>query len=211
MEHSAVVELLRYASRPGEPSEAALVESQDALGIDVIGEFRDLDDPDVVTWVRAWRAANGAADAPHDVLLLRPARPDSAFVVPGTPDENASRGYVAAVILLLEPGSEDADIISFFELAIAPGLAATEASVLGYFVAAREGVNTFVFFVGCDDRLTLERVVDPQCRVSRTTAEAPGLARETDALRLEPTARSRLNGRSPACPAASRTASIGAA
>jgi len=68
----------------------------------------------------------------------------------------------------------------------------------------REGVNVFVFFVGCGDRLTLERVGDPCCRLSRTTAEAPGLAGSAETLRLEPTARSLLHGGSPACLPASR-------
>jgi hypothetical protein len=121
---------------------------------------------------------------------------------------------VAAVILHLEPGAEESDIVSFFDLAIAPGLAAADGSVLAYFVTeprkntfpalpVREGVNVFAFFVGCDDRLTLERVVDPGCRVSQTMAEAPGLARPAETLRLEPTARSRLNGQSPTCLAVS--------
>ena len=130
-----------------------------------------------------------------------------------------SDGYVAAVILHLEPGAKEADIVSFFELAIAPGLAATEASVLAYFVTepspntfprlpVREDANVFVFFVGCDDRLTLERVADPQCRVARTTTEAPGFAHAAECLRLEPTPRWLLNGGSPICPAASKAASM---
>jgi NIPSNAP len=242
MKHSAVVELRRYALRPGrrdtlvELFDSNFVESQEAVGIDVIGQFRDLDDPDVFTWVRGfpsmeerarsladfyggetWHAHSRAANATmldsDNVLLLRPARPDSAFFLPGRRDEGGtSKGYVAAVILHLEPGTDESDIVSFFELAIAPGLAAAEGSVLGYFVTdpsrntfpglpVREGVNVFVFFVGCDDRLTLERVVDPRCRLSRTTAEAPRLSCPAEKLRLEPTARSRLNGESPSCAA----------
>jgi hypothetical protein len=67
----------------------------------------------------------------------------------------------------------------------------------------REGVNVFVFFVGCGDRLTLERVADQDCRLAQTTAEAPGLARPAETLRLEPTARSLLHGGSATCLAAS--------
>lgn len=250
-EHSTVVELRRYTLRPGQREtlvelfDRTFVESQEAVGIDVIGQFRDLDDPDVFTWVRGfpsmeeraraladfydgetWRAHGRAANATmldsDDVLLLRPARPDTAFRLPGRRDEGAAAGgYVAAVILHLVAGADEADIVSFFELAIAQGLAAADGSVLAYFVTepgentfprlpVREDATVFVFFVGCEDRLTLERVVDPHCRVSRTTAEAPGLAGAAQSLRLEPTARSLLNGRSPACSAASRTASMGA-
>jgi hypothetical protein len=247
MEHSTVVELRRYALRPGQRDtlielfDANFVESQEAAGIDLIGQFRDLDEPDVFTWVRGfpsmeerarsladfyggetWHAHSRAANATmfdsDNVLLLRPARPDSAFSLPARRDEaTGSGGYVAAVTLHLEPGAEESDIVSFFELAIAPGLAAVDGSVLAYFVTepsrntfpalpVREDVNAFVFFVGCDDRLTLERVVDPGSRVSRTTAEAPGLARPAQALRLEPTARSLLNGGSPTCLAVSSVA-----
>jgi len=245
MNHSAVVELRRYALRPGQRDtlvdlfDANFVESQERVGIDVIGQFRDLDDPDLFTWVRSFqnmeerargltdfyggetwhahsRAANATMVASDNVLLLRPGRPESAFRLPARSDDgNASVGYVAAVILHLEPGADDSDIVSFFECAIAPGVAAAEGSVLAYFVTepsrntfpalpVREDVNVFVFFVGCGDRLTLERVADPSCRLSRTIAEAPGLAGSAETLRLEPTARSLLHGGSPTCLPASR-------
>ena len=244
MNHSAVVELRRYALRPGQRDtlvdlfDANFVESQEAVGIDVIGQFRDLDDPDVFTWVRGfrnmeerargladfyggetWHAHSRAANATmvdsDNVLLLRPGRPDSAFHLPACREQaDASTGYVAAVILHLEPGADDSDIVSFFECAIAPGVAAAGGSVLAYFVTepsrntfpalpVREDVNVFVFFVGCGDRLTLERVADPGCRLAQTTAEAPGLACSAEKLRLEPTARSLLHGGSPICLAAS--------
>jgi NIPSNAP len=249
MERSAVVELRRYALRPGQRDtlielfDSTFVESQEAAGIDLIGQFRDVDDPDVFTWVRGfkgmeerarsladfyggetWHANSKAANATmldsDNVLLLKPARPDSAFLLPDRRLEGeAAGGYVAAVILHLERCADEADVVSFFELAIAPGLAALEGSVLAYFVTepsrntfpalpVREGVNVFVFFVGCDDRLTLERVVDPGSRVSQTTAETPGLARPAEALRLEPTARSLLNGQSPTCLALSGTGAM---
>ena len=245
MNHSAVVELRRYTLRPGQRDTLVelfddnFVESQEAVGIDLIGQFRELDDPDVFTWIRGfrsmeerahgladfydgetWHAHSRAANATmvdsDDVLLLRPARPDSAFRLPTRRDNGkASAGYVAAVILHLEPGADHSDVVSFFECAIAPGVAAAGGSVLAYFVTepsrntfpalpVREGVNVFVYFVGCGDRLTLERVGDPCCRLSRTTAEAPGLAGSAETLRLEPTARSLLHGGSPACLPASR-------
>src|SRR5262245_27139122 len=251
MKHSAVVELRRYAMRPGQREtlielfDTSFVESQEAAGIEVIGQFRELDDPDVFTWVRgfrnmeeraqgladfyggeAWHANSRAANATmldsDNVLLLRPARRDSAFLLPARRDGgNASGGYVAAVILHLEPDAEESDIVSFFDLAVAPGLAAADGSVLAYFVTepsrntfpalpVREDVSVFVFFVGCEDRITLERVVDAGSRVAQTIAEAPGLASPAEALRLEPTARSLLNGLSPACLAVSSTAWTGA-
>jgi hypothetical protein len=174
-EHSTVVELRRYTLRPGQREtlvelfDRTFVESQEAVGIDVIGQFRDLDDSDVFTWVRGfpsmeeraraladfydgetWRAHSRAANATmldsDDVLLLRPARPDTAFRLPGRRDEGVAAGsYVAAVILHLVAGADEADIVSFFELAIAQGLAAVDGSVLAYFVT-EPGVNTFPGF-----------------------------------------------------------------
>ena len=248
---SPVVELRRYTLRPGQRDtlvelfDANFVESQEAVGIDVIGQFRDLDDPDVFTWVRGfrsmeerargladfyggetWHAHSRAANATmldsDNVLLLRPGRPDSAFLLPARRGEaDDSTGYVAAVILHLEAGADESDIVSFFELAIAPGLAAAGGSVLAYFVTepsantfpalpVREDTNVFVCFVGCGDRLALERIADPGCRLSRTTGEAPGLACSAETLRLEPTARSLLHGGSPMCPAASKGGFAGA-
>ena len=61
MNHSAVVELRRYTLRPGERDtlvelfDGNFVESQEAVGIDLIGQFRELDDPDVFTWIRGFR------------------------------------------------------------------------------------------------------------------------------------------------------------
>jgi hypothetical protein len=51
MNQSAVVELRRYTLRPGQRDTLVelfddnFVESQEAVGIDLIGQFRELDDP----------------------------------------------------------------------------------------------------------------------------------------------------------------------
>jgi hypothetical protein len=99
-----VVELRQYAMVPGrrddliEIFEREFVESQEALGMRVLGTFRDLDNPDRFVWLRgfddmssrltgltdfyggpAWKANRDAANATMDdvsnVLLLRPVRP----------------------------------------------------------------------------------------------------------------------------------------
>src|SRR5678816_2111311 len=101
---SAVLELRQYTLHPGrrdeliELFERAFVESQEAIGMRVLGTFRDLDRPDHFVWLRGfadlasrapaleafytgpvWRANREAANATmidsDDVLLLRPARP----------------------------------------------------------------------------------------------------------------------------------------
>jgi hypothetical protein len=97
-----VVELRRYTLKPGtretlvELFDREFVESEEALGMRILGTFRDLDDPDQFVWLRGfedlasrapalqafysgpvWRAHSTAANATmvdvDNVLLLRPA------------------------------------------------------------------------------------------------------------------------------------------
>jgi hypothetical protein len=97
-----VVELRRYTLKPGEREtlvelfDRELVEPQEALGMRILGTFRDLDDPDQFVWLRGfddlasrapalqafysgavWKANSAAANATmvdvDNVLLLRPA------------------------------------------------------------------------------------------------------------------------------------------
>jgi NIPSNAP len=63
-----VIELRRYALHPGardtliELFERELVEPQEAVGMRVLGTFRDVDDPDSFVWIRGFAdmAARGA-------------------------------------------------------------------------------------------------------------------------------------------------------
>lgn len=119
----AVIELRQYTLKPGrrealiELFERAFVDTQEAVGIRLIGQFRDLDDPDRFVWLRGftdmaarkqaledfyfgpvWQTHRDAANAEiidsDDVLLLAPATVGSGFA----PAER-------------EPAAPDADII----------------------------------------------------------------------------------------------------
>ena len=97
-----VVELRQYTLRPGQREvlielfERELIEPQEAVGMQILGQFRDLDRPDRFVWLRGfsdmesraagahrflWRsgvgsmgsAANATMIDSDDVLLLRPA------------------------------------------------------------------------------------------------------------------------------------------
>ena len=97
----SIVELRQYTLRPGRRDELIdlferkFVDSQEAAGMTLIGQFRDLDDPDRFVWLRGfpdmesrnraleafyfgpvWQAHRDAANATmidsDDVLLLRP-------------------------------------------------------------------------------------------------------------------------------------------
>jgi hypothetical protein len=106
-----VVELRQYTLRPGQRDvlidlfDREFVESQEADGMAIVGQFRDLDDPDRFTWIRgfpsmpsrarglasfyggpAWKARSAAANATmidsDNVLLLRPVTARSGFPAP---------------------------------------------------------------------------------------------------------------------------------
>jgi quinol monooxygenase YgiN len=106
-----VVELRQYTLRPGQRDvlidlfDREFVESQEAAGMAVVGQFRDLDDPDRFVWIRgfgdmpararalaafyggpAWKAHSAEANATmidsDNVLLLRPVTAQSGFPAP---------------------------------------------------------------------------------------------------------------------------------
>ena len=106
-----VVELRQYTLRPGQRDvlidlfDRDLVESQETAGMAIVGQFRDLDDPDRFVWIRGfasmpararalasfyggpvWKAHRAQANATmidsDNVLLLRPATARSGFQAP---------------------------------------------------------------------------------------------------------------------------------
>jgi hypothetical protein len=236
---SPIVELRRYKLRPGaretliELFERELIESQEADGMTLIGQFREVANPDGFTWLRGfpdmdrraaalerfysgpvWSAHRAEANATmldsDDVLLLRPARPDSAFRLEAERaeigSEQSSSGVVEATILHLEGGPENNGVVSFFESAIAPALESSGGTVLGYFLTERspnnyprlpirEDANVLAYFTGFPEGRRLEDVA---------VDEAPGLARPPEVIVLEPTSRALLRASSPACPIPTR-------
>ncbi len=109
-----VVELRQYTVVPGKREalvalfDRALTAGQEALGMTILGVYRDLDRPDRFVWMRGfpdlasrapalksfyegpvWKAHRAEANATmlewHDVLLLRPiARPDDTTAPPAS-------------------------------------------------------------------------------------------------------------------------------
>ena len=107
----AVVELRQYTLHPQQRDalidlfDREFVETQEAHGMRVLGQFRDLDRPDMFVWLRGfasmesrrralegfyggpvWAAHRNAANATmvdsDNVLLLRPAWPGAAIALP---------------------------------------------------------------------------------------------------------------------------------
>ncbi len=174
---SSIIELRQYTLRPGKRDvlinmfDAEFVEPQEAAGITVVGQFRNLDDPNKFVWVRGfpdmpsraqsltdfyggalWKSRRDAANATiidnDNVLLLRPVNPQSGFVlergerpVRGSP--GAGKGIVIATIYHLDPTDDkEAEFVVFFERAVAPLLARAGAPVVASFVPERSA-NTF--------------------------------------------------------------------
>ncbi|MET0273069.1 MAG: NIPSNAP family protein [Phenylobacterium sp.] len=125
---TAIVELRQYTLHPGRRDELIalfdreFVESQEALGVQVLGQFRDLDDPNRFVWMRgfadsdaralsmtafyggpAWKAHRDAANATMldsaNVLQLKPL--GEGFVL-GARGESAGGGLVVGVLHYLD-------------------------------------------------------------------------------------------------------------
>jgi len=173
--YSPIVELRQYTLRPGRRDELIelfdreFVETQEAVGMQVIGQFRNLDDPDQFVWLRGfndmsareqslnafysgpiWKTYRDAANATmidsDNVLLLRLAHPTSGFSLTHEhrlpPNSHAVRaGFVTATIYYFNT-SVTTNFISYFENTIHPVLMEADACVLAYFVT-EDSPNTF--------------------------------------------------------------------
>jgi hypothetical protein len=172
---SPIIDLRQYTLYPGtrdgfvELFDREFVETQEAAGMRVIGQFRDLGDPNRFVWLRgfpdmpareaaltsfyihgaAWKAhaetARSAMIDSSDALLLHPARPDSGFALE-PPDRRPAldsalpQGIVVATIYSL-PSRPDDDTLSFFEDVVGPALVASGAVILGSFVTEHSANN----------------------------------------------------------------------
>lgn len=132
-----VVELRRYTLHPGQRDtlidlfDREFVETQEAEGMSVMGQFRDLDAPDRFVWLRGfkdmdgraralsafyggpvWRqhrdAANSTMMDSDDVLLLRPAWPGSGIDMRG-------RERTAGTVRMARPGLVDLSVFHLRE------------------------------------------------------------------------------------------------
>jgi quinol monooxygenase YgiN len=176
-----VVELRRYALRPDgretliELFDRELVETQEAVGMSVLGQFRDLDDPDSFVWLRGftdmrarkrglelfyggpvWKAHASAANATmvdsDNVLLLRP--------LSGLELDTARRAAPGSasippglLVVAIYPLAESAagSFPELFARDLEPALRQTGASVLATYVT-EHSPNTFPALPVRDDQ-----------------------------------------------------------
>jgi NIPSNAP len=218
-----VVELRQYTLRPGgrdvlvELFDREFVDSQEALGMEIVGQFRDLDRLDRFVWLRGfpdmvrrrqalaafyggpvWKAYGPAANATmldsDDVLLLRPATPTSGFA-PLPRRHEAPPTLVVATVCSLDLPADASAVDPLLQ-----ALAGTGSSPLGIFVEepaentfpalpVRTGEHVVVWFQGFPAGSP-----DTRLRAERDLATEliPHLTSPPLQLRLEPTPRSRL-------------------
>jgi hypothetical protein len=209
-----IVELRQYTLHPGQRDvlinlfDQEFVETQEAVGIAVLGQFRDLDEPDRFVWLRgfadmpgraeslgrfyggpAWKAHSVEANATmidsDNVLLLRPATAHSCVL--------------ATIYHRDRPF--DAAFTDVFDRRVRPALAETGAAPLACFqteyaentfpaLPVRTGEHVFVWFARFPGRAHLDEHLDQQERVAPVLSGL--LSQPPQRLRLAPTARSQL-------------------
>ena len=168
-----VVELRQYTLHPGkrdvliELFDREFVETQEAVGMKIIGQFRDFDYPDRFIWLRGFRdmpsrakalndfyggpvwktnreAANATMIDSDNVLLLRPALPTSGFSLETRPpvrsDEMPTSLIVATIYYFADPVAPD--FINFFEHTLRPVAESLGATISASFVT-ENSENTF--------------------------------------------------------------------
>lgn len=165
-----VVELRQYTLHPGtretliELFDREFVETQEAVGMQVIAQFRDIDRPDVFTWLRGfpdmdsraaslsafydgpvWAAHREAANSTmiswDNVRLLHPARAGAGFILGDREADARDAGLVIATIYTLRAAAAAGFASTFFS-ALAPRLAAAGAVPMSAF-ETEPSRNTF--------------------------------------------------------------------
>jgi hypothetical protein len=145
------------------------VEAQEAVGMKIIGQFRDLDDRNRFVWLRGfsdmpsraqalqdfyggpvWKAHRETANATmidsDNVLLLRPASPAAGFslgenIRPGPGTGEVPKRLILATVYYFDAPVADG-FVEFFESTIKPMTEAAGAMTLAYFVS-EQSENTF--------------------------------------------------------------------
>ncbi|HKS58338.1 MAG TPA: NIPSNAP family protein [Steroidobacteraceae bacterium] len=169
-----VLELRQYTLHPGKRDvlidlfDRYFVESQEQLGMRIIGQFRSLDHADRFVWMRSfadmptraaalngfyfgpvWQAHREAANATmvdsDNVLLLKPVRPDTAFARDDQPRapvgaSGPGRGFVVGSIVYLRPATPG-KFEDFFDHDLKPQLQKAGGSVVAELVSDHSANN----------------------------------------------------------------------
>lgn len=172
--YSPIVELRQYDLHPGtrdtliDVFDRHFIEGQEAVGMSVIGQFRDLDNPDSFVWLRGfpdmearragleafytgpvWMADRDAANATmlrfDNVLLLHPAWPEAAFALDtadrvGLEEQDRPAGVIG--VSLLDVRGDADDFAAWHRQHMLPLVSEAGAEVVGVF-ATDSAANDF--------------------------------------------------------------------
>ncbi|MEV4599929.1 NIPSNAP family protein [Amycolatopsis sp. NPDC049253] len=168
---SAVVDLRQYTLRPGrrdtliELFDRCFVAGQEDVGMHVVGQFRDLDDPDRFVWLRGfdsmaargaslpafyggpvWQAHRDRANATmvdsDNALLLNPLRLADGYPRFGTTRDSAARPRSVVGITVVHRGEPiDEPFRAFVLGSVVPELAAAGGTPIAVFVTDPSGNN----------------------------------------------------------------------
>jgi len=235
-----VFELRQYTLHPGQRDvlvdvfDDNFVEGQEAVGMRIIGQNRDLDDPDRFVWLRSFsdmesrkdaltafysgpvwkthgRLAAGTMVDSDNVLLLRPLRPDTAFAsstikLPPPGARGPGKGVLVASVVYIERNTPR-EFGEFFAQQLQSQWEQAGGTVIAQLVSehsantypalpVREKENVFVWLSLFPNRAAMDK---QQAALAQSTQwrEATGQLtawthHKIETLRLEPTARSRL-------------------
>ena len=170
----SVLELRQYILQPGQRDvladlfEREFIETQEAVGMHVIGHFRDLDAPDRFVWLRGfpsmearrealqafylgpvWQKHRETANATmidsDNVLLLKPAHADAGLAAAAAPRPAIGMSLPAGAICIgtcALTGSAESGFTAFFDRRLAPLLRQHGAELLAQYVTDTSE-NTF--------------------------------------------------------------------
>lgn len=221
-----VLELRQYTLKPGQRDvlidlfDRHFVESQEAAGMTVVGQFRDRRHADRFVWLRGFsnmesrHAAleafyNGPIWAAHktdanntmldsdNVLLLKPARPDRGFALRSSAPAGERRLPATVLAGIYDiPHPVDAGVVERFETRVAPLLETSGVRLEGVFVT-ETARNTFRLPVREGEHVLVWFGIVEGREISPAWLERlSGMAglddRPVSLLELEPTPRSML-------------------
>ena len=163
-----IFELRQYTLHPGQRDtlidvfDDQFIEGQEADGMRIIGQYRDLDDPDRFVWLRSFSDLEGRKDAltrfytgpvwkahgrlaagtmvdSDNVLLLRPLRPDTAFApstvqLPPPGARGPGKGLLLANVVYVEKNTP-AEVGAFFEKELRPHWERAGANVIAELIS----------------------------------------------------------------------------
>jgi NIPSNAP len=221
-----VIELRQYTLKPGQRDvlidlfDRHLVESQEAAGMTIVGQFRDRRRPDRFVWIRGfpdmasrhqalerfyggpvWAAHRTAANATmldvSDVLLLRPVGSDGGFLLEDDQMKPGARSSGPKIVLAgIYPLGTPADdvLVSQFEQQVAPVLHTHGVTLKGAFVT-ETAPNTFTRLPvreGEQVLIWIGTVDGPPERLESIAAASTLAGHVPTVLELAPTSRSLL-------------------